>query len=148
MGVKIRGLDALTSVLSRIGETTSDKERKLVDSFAEKIVARAKQYAPVDEGNLEKSIVAERTRTGINGRIISKIGVDVSKLGPGWAVRGYRYHVRMHEDPTVSGKGDKSRDKARDLGVMVGYKYMARALEDFRQPMMEAAKKLAREVGR
>lgn len=150
MTVKIAGISATLANLQRIAAATSRAERALVEEYAEKIAAKARDYAPVDEGYLEGAIEVDRSeRSGINGRIVHKIGVNTSKLGPGYSQRGYPYHIAMHEDPNdESGNGPRSQEKANRLGVMVGPKYLSRALADYKAEMKAAAKALAKKEAR
>lgn len=147
MGIDIKGLDQLNSRISRIDAVTSKAQLQLMREYSKKIADKARDFAPVDEGNLENSIVVVEKPTGINRRLVSEIGVDTSKLGSGYTQRGYPYHIAMHEDPSgTSGNGPLSREKAERLGVMVGPKYMTRALDHYADQLNEAFAKAVREA--
>lgn len=146
----IKGLDEVIAELERVGARTSEAERRLMEKSTEEIARIARDYAPVDEGNLESAIKTKRiTGAGINNRTIHAVFVDKEELGEGYTMYGHRYDVMMHEDPAGnSGKGPKSQAKAKKLGVLVGPKFLERALEETRESIETAARAIAKRLGK
>lgn len=133
MGVKITGRDLdvlLKNELKRSGEGA----REALKRGAEKIAHRAREYAPVDEHNLEKSIDVmdpEKDKSR-GGRHIFVVGIHEDTpvaSRPGVTVGDYS--MIMHEGSY--NLGEKSREKAETTGKKVGPKFLERAwfeLED------------------
>jgi hypothetical protein len=108
---------------------------------AKRIQKKARMYAPVDEGNLEESIKIER-RQGAKGRVAIEVGVDESHPVPqrlDGATVG-QYAARMHEG--FYDLGMRSQAKENRLGVIVGRKYLARAMKE-EKPQIEAEMRAA-----
>lgn len=130
MGIKLEtDVDNLIAILKQTGEyVKKGVAHKMVEGGA-RMRDRAKQYAPVDEGNLEDAITMEHDRSGINGR--TQVFVFVDENHPVENRDGHtvgEYAMRMHEG--VYNLGEKSLSKEASLGVTVGPKYLERAADD------------------
>lgn len=133
MGVKLTGDSTLKQRLSNIGERSTRETLAALRAGGKAIVDRARQYVPEDYGNLESAIKQDEERTGINGRMEISVFVDGStpapERGPGVTVQDYA--LMLHEDPRFwTQLGEKSREKAKRLGVRVGPKYLERAADE------------------
>lgn len=130
MGIKLdTDINALVTILKQTGERVQrGVAQKMVDG-GRAMRDRAREYAPVDLGNLEHAIKMQSDRTGIHGRTQVYIFVD-----EGMEVRGRpghlvgEYAMIMHESDYNLGL--KSQAKAAALGVHVGPKYLERAAND------------------
>lgn len=137
---KRRGLSVssaqLAGVKTRIQNTAEKTTRQALVELragAEDIAELAREYAPVDEGDLEDAIdVLGEDRGGKNTRTRITIGVDESG-GTNKPVEGY--YEYMHEGDYKLGK--KSKEKAASLGDgsgtngrVVGKKFLERAIDD------------------
>lgn len=128
--MELIGVGKVKARLKRIGKRTNRAALAAVRRGAEEIADLAADYAPVDEGNLEDSIVVAEERSG-NSRIVIFIGVDPSRLGLGYKRYGFRYDIQMHEG--VYNLGPLSQKKNSELGGGVGPKYLERALEELEE---------------
>lgn len=143
-GLRISGVQATLAKLERIGKRTNKAALRIVRAGAKDIADRASDYAPVDQGDLENSIVVEEDRRG-NDRIVFYVGVDPSKLGEGYWRYGFRYDIEMHEG--VYNPGPLSQAKnARVGGSGVGPKYLERALDEIGPEIEEAVKEATRGI--
>lgn len=129
MGLSVKGISSTIQRLARTGDRTNKKALQILREGSRDIQELAKEYAPVDEGNLEDSIVRVEDRSGPRGQIAIFVGVDKSRLGIGYTRYGYEYDVRMHEDYSYE-LGPKSREKAARNGKKVGAGYLIRAVEE------------------
>lgn len=145
MGLKVIGLSSVRSRLIRTESKTNKASLRVFRAGAAQILKRAKEYAPVDEGDLENSLEKIENRTGSHRRTNIQIGVNPNKLGDGYSVYGFRYDVRQHEDTSL-GRGPKSQEKAERIGKNVGPKYLSRALKDFEKDVDESIKKAVRDA--
>ena len=130
--IKFEGLKATSALMRRTAEKTSQHARRAGERGAKNVVALAKSYAPLDEGDLENAIKYEESRDG--RRIVWTMGVDESALQyKPFEVGGERYegyHVFMHEGDydlgeLSAGKGTHVRE-----GGDIGPGYITRAIED------------------
>lgn len=123
MGLKITGLAEMIRRLSNDAEQSSRGSRDALVEGGEKIAQRAKEYAPIDEGNLEDAI----TSTGVidkgSRRKVVDVYVDTNHAGTR-APTVEDYYLRMHEGSY--NLGSKSREKDGGSGK-VGPKYLERA---------------------
>jgi len=126
--------------LRRTEQRTSKKLLRHMRNSAIKIRDLAREFAPVDEGNLEEAIVVAESKEGFMGRAraVETVGVDPSKLGEGYAKYGERYDVLMHEG--VYNLGDASKAKANSNGKKVGAKYLSRAWQELEPQITAKAK--------
>lgn len=134
MGLRVTGLAETLLELARTEKRTNRAALNALRNGAHDIAERASDYAPVDEGFLERSIVVEEQRGG-GRRIEFLVGVDHSRLGPGYSQYGFDYALEMHEGSYDLGK--RSQAKAASLGVSVGPKYLERAMHDFEEEIRD-----------
>lgn len=161
MGVEVKGMEATIKRLRRTGDHTNANALSAMKDGVSKITERAKQYAPVDSGDLEDAIKAVPTREGtFRRRYEWDIGVD--KNATKTRTHMEDYHVEMHENypAEYSKKSKKSSDKndalkgqlsgkiTLDRGKIVGGKYLERALKDYEDEIREEIEKIMREAGR
>jgi hypothetical protein len=130
MGIKLdTDIDSLIAIISQTGEYVKKGVAKKMIEGGRNMREKAKDYAPVDEGNLEQAITMETDRSGINGR--TNVFVFVDENYPVDDRSGHtvgEYAMRMHEG--IYKLGQKSLAKQGTLGVTVGPKYLERAADD------------------
>lgn len=127
--------DVATS-LEQTGQKSVRGGADVLREGAKKIADRAREYAPVDEGNLEAAIHAGEDRGGINRRVRTYVEVADQVNG----VRVEDYALEMHE--SVYNLGPKSAEKAAQTGKAVGRKYLERAADDFEDEIAEEFERL------
>lgn len=154
----IKGIVAqIRQISDRAYRGVSDVMRQEAEVAAE----LAKNYAPVDEHNLERAIKVRADRTGINGRYEVDVYVDedmpaVSHNRNGSVTKGTEdktvgeYAAIMHEGlaPYGSGAfnlGPESLRKA-GYGYDVGGKFLTRALDEIEYDLIVKAQSKVREV--
>lgn len=157
MSVQVTGADELKYLLRQAGERAVKGAFDQMRKEAKRIESLAKQMAPVDEGDLEDAIQMVETGGGRDnlGRFSRKsitIEVDmnasagVDSQGRPRTVGAYAY--TMHEHLTPYGEfrlGKKSRAKQASQSVMVGGKYLERAMEEVMPGLIERVVKHVRE---
>lgn len=121
----------LIAAIERIGGEAANGASKAMQSGADEILKRAKDYAPVDTHDLEKSIkmdIDDRDSLGRFKRKAFYIYVDEADDRVG------EYAMTMHEElaPYGSGfyhlgKGSQEKDAGRGV---VGGKFLERAVEE------------------
>lgn len=141
-------------MLKRLDQKVQAGMREYLYKSGEKIQELAKLNAPVDEGDLEDSIVMEIVKGGgINRANTVVVGVDPLKLAASRAERGivnsYRYDQYIHE--AVYNLGEKSEEK--DTWVRsfhpkasVGNKFLERSMLTLRPSILRGAKELAKKI--
>lgn len=134
--------------LEQIGEKVVKGVSDVMQDYAEKIVERAREYAPIDKGNLERAIKKSTNKFGLNRRNTIDIYVDETmSVGKGKTIRDYARY--MHEGiPGIQGGyklGKKSLEKDAGRGI-VGRKYLTRALNDYKQDYLSAVRSRADRV--
>lgn len=143
MAVKIEGVDQLFYRIDRAGENSRSKMSKLLREGAEDIAQRAREYAPIDHGNLEKAIEVEplggeRDYRGRFTKISYVVQVNPEATGfKGEPLLPYAYEMHEHQTPN-GGKyklGERSLQKDGGRGV-VGGGYMERAVDDIENDLM------------
>jgi hypothetical protein len=134
MGMKVEGVDALKFLIQQGGERAVKGAYKAMLEEAQEIVSLAKRQAPVDTGDLERSIkvkeiAAVRSSKGQFGRKSIEVGVDAT------TGRLSEYYYIVHE--YYQFLGPRSQEKQnRDRSVFVGYKYLERAVDTVSKGMM------------
>lgn len=137
--------------IKQTGERVTRGVATVMSEEGKKIAELARDYAPVDKGNLEDAIQVEETNTGLNGRREVTVFVDESVAAGGDKAVG-DYALLMHEALYPYGSagpddkrfqlGPKSQAK-RAGGKKVGGKFLTRALSDRRAEFMaKVAKKV------
>lgn len=102
-------------------------EQQIMHQVAAYIEGQAKNRAPKDIGTLETSIrsmVAESPK-GMVAVVYVPVNACVVESEDG---RSFNYAIAMHENDY--NPGPKSLDKQRKLGVVVGRKYLVRAISE------------------
>ena len=129
MGIKIDSdMSALMATIRQGGEKAVRGVAKQMEDEGEEIADLARQYAPVDEHNLENAIEVESSRSGVNRRTVVDVGVN--SFAP---VEGREditvgdYAFIMHEGVYNLGPGSLAKDGGRGV---VGPKYLERALKE------------------
>lgn len=150
MGVKVSGIEELRLLLEQSGEkAVRGVFNKMVEE-AGQIRDLARQYAPVDEGNLEAAIKVEVEGGGRDdrGRFVRKaVAVYIDPNTPaedGKTVGEYAW--LMHEHLTPYGPlqlGERSQAKQSGQSGMVGGKFLERAASEREKDMV---KRLAAEA--
>lgn len=137
MGLEITGVKSTLVNLRRTEQRTTKRLLRLMRDSAEDIRDLAREYAPVDEGNLEEAIeVAEGTERFLGRtRNVELVGVNPDKLGEGYQRYKYRYDIAMHEGSY--NLGPLSQAKAAANGKQVGPKYLTRAWKEL-EPNIKA----------
>lgn len=128
MALRIRGIDGLALRLENFAEKSSEGARFAMERGAKKIQKLAKDYAPIDEGNLEDSIKVQSKSEGIRRRKVFDVFIDESSEGTR-ASTVEQYAYVMHEGHYELGEKSKLKDVAVGPGK-VGPKYLSRAAED------------------
>lgn len=142
--------------LKQLGEMTVKGVSQVMQNYGDKIRDRAREYAPVDEGDLENAIIKETRLNGPNRRSTVSIYVDVSRSAGVHTVGSYA--LLMHESLAIGldreealargylyGLGPKSKMKDAGRGI-VGGKYLTRAVNDYKKDAIAAAKARTRMV--
>lgn len=147
MGLEILGVKSTLVKLRRTERTTTKQLLRHMRESARDIRDLARDYAPVDEGNLEEAIEVVESKEGFFGhnRNIELVGVNPAKLGEGYTKYKERYDVLMHEG--VYDLGPRSQKKAA-TGKDVGPKYLTRAWRDLEPDITAKAKRIAAETVR
>ena len=134
MAIKVKGIQTVISTLRESDRRFKAAAAEELEKGAKEIAVLARRMAPIDRGDLTRSIRALRVR---NDSQRTAWRVKVGGIQSGRDVDTYA--VRVHElmgltsgGPGFGGllrPGKKSQDKARAEGVPVGGGYMARALK-------------------
>jgi hypothetical protein len=127
----------LSTVLMNLQNAKRDIPALAIDALLKggrQIQTTAKQFAPVDKGNLEHAIKVHEDVTPKRASITVFVDESTPTDRPGVVVGDYA--LAMHED--FYSPGPRSQDKAASLGVVVGRKYLERALRAHR-PAITAA---------
>lgn len=148
MGLEILGVRDTLVKLRRTEKRTSKRLLRHMRNSAEDIRDLAREYAPVDEGNLEEAIEVGETQEGFLGRNrnVELIGVNPAKLGEGYTKYKYRYDIAMHEGSY--NLGPLSQAKAASSGKQVGPKYLTRAWKDLEPDIRAEAEKIVADTAR
>lgn len=152
--VKLLGLDSLLVGLQRTEDRTHARLRRAVERGAKRIGDRAREYAPVDQHDLENAIRDDVRVRDARNRLVMVVGVDYSRLGPGYSVSGFDYAVEMHENypypiggipdlPHLQGSYQKQAS-----GKRVGGQFLARALDEEMEGIQAEMRQILAEIGR
>lgn len=146
MSIKVYGVEELMASIEQGGERAARGVVEEMRKIALEIRDKAREYAPIDKGDLEKSIKVRDTGGGRDyfGRF-SRKSVEVfvdqempSSDGSRHTVADYAYE--MHEYLTPYGAlqlGPKSRAKQAFTNGVVGGGFLERAVEEMQDGMME-----------
>lgn len=143
MGVKITGnflsAERLEVLIEQAGERVRKHAIEHMRKEAEEIAELAREYAPFDEGKLEKAIKVEDGGGGRDdrGRLQRKsvsVYVDDSMPGSGGAATVGQYSYLIHEGLEPEGgafdRREGSNRKMERNGKLVGGGFLRRALQD------------------
>lgn len=137
MGMWLEGEDELMATLRQVGDKAHKGVFQQMKKEAIAIRDRAREYAPIDHGNLEDAITAEevsgeRNESGQFGRKSMSVFVDMSKDGyHGEPIGQYAYV--MHEHFYNLGKRSAQKDAGRGV---VGRLYLERAAAEVSRDIM------------
>ena len=125
MTMRLKGINATLTTFREVDRRFRKAAAAEIEKGAKDIAALARMFAPVDRGDLVKSIRAQR----VNDANATKWRVKVGGMIGGRDVSAYA--AAAHEGRSTNRKswslGKKSREKAQALGVMVGPGYLSRA---------------------
>lgn len=138
MTMVVRGINATLSTFREVDKRFTAAAAAELEAAAKSIAALARMYAPIDHGDLEKSIRALRVRDTTATKWRVKVGGNIGGRDVDY------YALAAHEGRNADpGKGwslgKKSQEKARRLGVFVGPGYLIRA---FRERRSEVTKRI------
>tara|TARA_R110000851_G_C13102760_1_gene569251 strand:- start:33545 stop:34072 length:528 start_codon:yes stop_codon:yes gene_type:complete len=136
MAVKIT--DTATPLLNDLKVGLSEVAIMAMFEGSKKIQERAAQQAPVDLGNLERAIKID-TKTANQGHIEVYIDDDTHAAGRKGFVTVGKYAERMHE--AVYDLGPDSKAKQSGNGLVVGRKFLERAVADLTPEIIASVEK-------
>jgi hypothetical protein len=134
MEMRVEGLDQLLITLQHGGEKVKDNARKVMKREADKIQERAVLYAPVDDGQLERSIHLEKGYED-NGRLM--IAVVAGGIVDGINVDAYAALIHENYESMKPGPNTIAKRDANP-GVYVGGKFLDRAAKDSAEKLEKA----------
>jgi len=134
MEMRVEGLDQLLITLQHGGEKVKDNARKVMKREADKIQERAVLYAPVDDGQLERSIHLEKGYED-NGRLM--IAVVAGGMVDGINVDAYAAQIHENYESMKPGPNTIAKRDANP-GVYVGGKFLDRAAKDSAEKLEKA----------
>lgn len=139
MGLKVHGISQVSRRLKLAGKKIPIAAYEEMVLGAMEIQDLAREFAPVDEGNLEKAIKVREEKNSlsvsvyVDGRVREKRGRKVA-----------RYATIMHE--SVYDLGTRSQAKADATGKEVGRKYLERAFAELENELTRAVEAALRNV--
>lgn len=141
MGVKVIGAASFAAKLRAAGAHGVPKVYDVLEKGAQDIQKRAKEYAPIDEGNLEDAIVIVNNSTP--GKPSFLVEVE-DRPGENGGMSTLEYGLLMHEGLYPGSRyklGKRSKEKAKATGKRVGGKFMSRAVRDFEKQILAKVRK-------
>jgi hypothetical protein len=148
MALKINGVKTLLSTFREVDRRYTAAAGKALEEGAKALSALARDMAPVDRGDLVRSIRARRVSDGmrtswrvaaggvIGGRDVSAYALEVHER----MAETNGSAIRAPGGLGILRPGKASREKARRTGVVVGGRYMLRA---YRQLQAEIKKSIS-----
>lgn len=121
MPLRVKGTEAAISSLAATHRRMTEEATAAMLAGAKEIQALAREFAPVDEGDLEAAISIGDVEQGPSNSSITVFVADESPSGR--AVD--QYATRMHEGSYKL--GPLSAEKQARTGKLVGPKFLARA---------------------
>lgn len=152
MGVKIVGIDELTTLLDRTADDTNRHMAEMLRREANEIARLAGEFSPVDTESLENSweVVELGGDRDYRGRFTKKsyaVQIDPTARNPdGTWVSDYALEMHEHQEPYGSGRyklGKKSQKKNEGNG-RVGGKFLERAVDEVEYELMARMQKVVR----
>jgi hypothetical protein len=151
VSIKVKGISSTMFALKRTGDRVHKGQLEYLDRASDRILKRAKEYAPVDEGHLEDALVKERIVDPTNNRRITIfVGVDPNDLGKGFTKYGHRYDEYVHEHLSPFGSGGfngvtfSAGPGTLAKGPSAGGLFLQRAFEDFEDEIVDTMESIAR----
>lgn len=151
--LKLTGLENLLANLRRVEEVTAKKSRQEMYKQGRKLRDHARWFSPVDEFNLEPSIVVKKEHE-YRGRIALNVGVhedgsdDLDSNLPKQndsSVDVMEYAERVHD--SMEPFGDMGRGpNTQAKGAQAGGGYMQRAFDELKPEMEAAMERAAKEA--
>jgi hypothetical protein len=147
MPVEVIGLENLSLLIEQVGERAVKGAIVAMRAEAEKVAEKAREYAPLDHGNLEKAIKVRDTGGGRTaGGQFARKSVEIYVDGempvperPGKTVADYAYEVHEHMEPAGGpmkrGPLSEQKDGGRNV---VGGGYLTRASNDTEKELLAA----------
>lgn len=139
--LNVIGIGGVRQQLRNLADRVPDNARKVMHRSADKIVERARAYAPEDVGNLVGSIRILKDYTVGRGRLMIDIvagGVDGFSKSGTYIPNIDRYVQIIHENYEQFEPGPKTREKmARNPGK-VGSGFLTRAAEEEEEKLTRA----------
>jgi len=133
--MKVIGAEQLQAVLRNIGKKVPENARKVMHRGADKIVERAKLFAPHDTGALEDSIHKEVSYESAFG---GRLAIDVIAGGFVDGVNVDDYASEVHENYDTKNEGPGTIAKQNEHpDVLVGGKFLERAVDE-QEPKLQA----------
>lgn len=134
MGIKLRGAKRLVKTLEVVKNSAHEAGFQALEAGAKKIQKRARDYAPLEYGALEKSIKIKPHKISPVKRrydVYVDESMPADKRGPDVTVGKYAKYAEAGI-PGGIGYGEESQRKAKRLGVKVGPRFMRRAYEELK----------------
>lgn len=143
--IEMEGVSELIAILEQTGEKAKRGVLAQMRKEAKEIQRLAREYAPIDEGNLEESITVEdvEEERDERGRFTKKsvaVFIDFLAAGSNGALAVGEYAYVMHELLLPYGAGGYNLGKnsvAKDGGRgVVGGRFLERAVDDVSKGLM------------
>lgn len=133
MGMRLEGdIDSLMGMIRQTGDKAKKGVALKMQNIGNEMFDLAREYAPLDFGNLEDAIKINIDRGDINRRIQVMIWVDGDMPAHDGRPIG-RYALLMHEGLAPWGSGEwHAREGTEKKGPQAGGRYMARAFEKYK----------------
>lgn len=129
--MNVTGIKENVLRLRNIEKRVHENARKTMHATADRIVAKAKKMAPVDEHNLEDAITKQVGYEGSRRRLAIDVVIQPVVNG----VRVEDYATYMHEGDYEL--GEKSQVKNDSQAEQVGPGFLTRAAEPEREKLQE-----------
>lgn len=134
MGIKIQGVNLTISTFREVDRRFKEAAGLAIEEGAKDMASLARAFAPVDRGDLVRSIRAQRVKDGAS----YKWRVKVGGVQGGRDVNAYALLVHERFEITTGGEtsgekgynpGKRSRAKAIATGMPVGGRFLRRAYD-------------------
>ena len=137
----------LSIQLTQVGKRAMRGVSAVMQEEGMKIRDKAREYAPVDKGNLEDAIRCDIDRNGLNGRTLVYVYVDMDYPAGANGKTVGDYAMIMHEGLTPYGElnlGKYSQIKAATFAV--GGKFLERAIDEVAPKIESRVAAIARKI--
>lgn len=126
MKIKQFGCEELVAQFRSLAKKVPDNARKVMHRETDKIVERARLFAPRDDGELEQAI---HKVIGYEGRGRLKIDIEVGGIVNGVNVDRYAALIHENYESMTPGPGTVAK-RAANPGVRIGSKFLTRAIKE------------------